>query len=270
MSKAHIFQIFYDAQTQKSLDPGFLPLDNLENLRPDWREYWPIRSYLLNNALDENCFYGFFSPKFKEKTNLSADDCFGFIAKQSDDVDVITFSPYFDIGAWFQNTFLQAISQHPNARQPIEGALKLINPKLNVDEIVMHSGNIIYCNFFVAKPEFWREWLKICELIWIEAESGLSSIAQGLNSMAENHDSPAAVKTFFIERIASLILCTNNDWKVKVFNPFELPFSDAPIASEGAALIQMDALKMAYLQQHRPEYLDLFKGLAAIVLQRAG
>jgi hypothetical protein len=52
MSNAQIFQIFYDAQTKKSLDPDFLPLDNLENSRPDWREYWPMRNYLLNNALD--------------------------------------------------------------------------------------------------------------------------------------------------------------------------------------------------------------------------
>jgi len=270
MSSPQIFQIFYDVETHKSLDPDFLPLDNLENSRPDWREYWPIRNFLLNNSLDENSFYGFFSPKFKEKTGLSAKECLIFIDQQASDLDVITFSPLFDIGAWFQNTFLQAISQHPNARESIDGALKLINPKFNVDEIVMHSGNIIYCNFFVAKPKFWREWLTTCELIWAEAESGLSSVAQGLNSMAENHDSPAAVKTFVIERIASLMLCTNSAWKIKTFNPFGLPFSDAPIASEVAALIQMDALKMAYLQQQRPEYLELFKGLAKLVLQRVG
>ena len=41
-----IYQIFYNESTQKSNDPGFLPLDNLSNERPDWSEYWPIRRFL--------------------------------------------------------------------------------------------------------------------------------------------------------------------------------------------------------------------------------
>ena len=74
MKSIFIHQIFYNAYTEKSLDQGFIPLDNSDNVRPDWREYWPIRKYLINNELNENDLYGFFSPKFKEKTGLSADN----------------------------------------------------------------------------------------------------------------------------------------------------------------------------------------------------
>ena len=43
MSIIYAYQIYYSEQTRDALDPGFLPLDNLANPRPDWREYWPIR-----------------------------------------------------------------------------------------------------------------------------------------------------------------------------------------------------------------------------------
>jgi hypothetical protein len=268
MKNVKIFQIFYSEATKISNDQGFLPLDNMANLRPDWREYWPIRNYLLSNELDEESWYGFFSPKFGQKTGLSSKDCLEFINSHSNEVDVFSFSPFFDLGAWYQNSILQAIPQHPNLKFPMEGALNIINLQGDIDQIVMHSGNNIFCNFFVAKPSFWRVWLEKCELIWIECEDGNSLTAKGLNTIAEGHDSPATIKTFVIERIASLILSTNNKWNVKAYNPLNLPFSNGLISKERNALIQMDALKMAYALNGRVEYLNLFKSVANLVTQK--
>jgi len=132
----------------------------------------------------------------------------------------------------------------------------------------MHSGNNIFCNFFAAKPKFWKTWLEKCELIWNECEQNSSLIARGLNDVANGHDSPATIKTFVIERIASLILATNHSWKIAAYNPLELPFSNAGISKERSALIQMDALKIAYSEYKRGEYLKLFKNIAALVLKK--
>ncbi len=258
MRNVHIFQVFYNEETKNSLDPGFIPLDNRNNIRPDWREYYPIRNYLKNNTLNEDDLYGFFSPKFRLKTGLSASDCFSFINNHTNDVDIIAFSPLFDLGACFLNTFLQCIAQHPNSRFSIENSLKLINSSLDINELVMHSNNIIFCNYFVAKPKFWKTWLETCELIWSECELNVSLLAKELNSIAEIHDNNAPIKVFVIERIASLLLATSNDWQVKVYDPFKLPFSDAKVSREKSGLIQMDALKIAFANHKRPEYLNLF------------
>ena len=268
MKNIKIFQIFYNEATKNSNDPGFLPLDNMENPRPDWREYWPIRSYLLNNQLDPDGYYGFFSPKFKDKTGLSAQDCHAFINNKSNDVDVFSFSPFFDLGAWYQNSLLQAISLHPNFHLPMEGAVKILYPSLDINDIVMHSGNTIFSNFFVAKPQFWKAWLQKCELIYTESERDISQTARGLNSLAEGHDSPAAIKTFVIERIASLILITNKTWNVEVYNPFEIKFSKSLVSQERAALIQMDAFKIAYALNQRMEYLNLFNSMGELVMNK--
>src|SRR5882672_7607341 len=71
MHAMHIYQILNHYTSRQELDPGFRVLDNSTNERPDWFEYWPIRRFLLNEALDEDAFYGFLSPKFKLKTSLS-------------------------------------------------------------------------------------------------------------------------------------------------------------------------------------------------------
>src|SRR3984893_2621885 len=73
MHALHIYQILSHYTSPRELDPGFEVLDNSANERPDWYEYWPIRRFLLNEALDEDAFYGFLSPKFKLKTSLSSD-----------------------------------------------------------------------------------------------------------------------------------------------------------------------------------------------------
>src|SRR6266567_2286503 len=109
MTQAHIFQIFYSEDTRKMLDPGYIPLDNLSNERPDWREYWPIRRFLKNTELHENEYYGFLSPRFKEKTGLSSQQVKEFIEA---DYDVISFSPFFDQGSFFLNLFEQGDVAH--------------------------------------------------------------------------------------------------------------------------------------------------------------
>lgn len=266
--KTNIYQIFYNDETQKTRDMGFLPLDNKENQRPDWREYWPIRNYLLKNSLNEDVLYGFFSPKFKAKTGLSSEDCLQFIKSQPQDIDIISFSPFFDLGAFFQNSFLQCLAQHPNSRFAMETTLRVLSPSHSINDIVMHSGNNIFCNYFVAKPRFWRIWLEKCELIWNECEMNSNQSAKHLNAAAKGHDSPAAIKTFLIERVASLILATNHSWKIKAYNSLNLPFSNAEISKERSALIQMDALKIAYASQERSEYLNLFKNISDLVLKK--
>ena len=87
-----IYQIFYNESTQKSNDPGFLPSDNLSNERPDWSEYWPIRRFFTGRTLSPDTYYGFLSPKFHQKTGLSAQDVRTFLVDCTD--DLVLLSPF--------------------------------------------------------------------------------------------------------------------------------------------------------------------------------
>src|SRR5210317_880605 len=111
---AKIFQISYSPEIRTQLDPGFDVTGDETNPRPDWFEYWHIRQFLLSTQLEPSTFYGFFSPKFKEKTNLVASDVHNFIDKHGDK-DVISFSPYLDQSALFLNIVEQADYAHRNS-----------------------------------------------------------------------------------------------------------------------------------------------------------
>src|SRR5690349_5921280 len=102
-----IHQIFYDDASQAQLEPGYLPLDNRANLRPDWYEFWSIRQFLLETPLQPGRWYGFFSPRFAEKTKLGSAEVLEFVRTIDGYADVALFSPYWDQIAYFQNPFEQ-------------------------------------------------------------------------------------------------------------------------------------------------------------------
>src|SRR6204780_3611301 len=105
MHAMHIYQVLNHYTSRQELDPDFAVLDNSANERPDWFEYWPIRRFLLNEALDENAFYGFLSPKFKLKTNMSSADVREFILAAGSAVDVVLLSPSIHNSAYYLNVF---------------------------------------------------------------------------------------------------------------------------------------------------------------------
>jgi len=79
MSKAKIFQIYYDDQSKSQLDAGFIGLDNTSADTDGWYEFRPIFDYLKANTLEEDVWYGFLSPKFKSKTGCDSAYVYEFL-----------------------------------------------------------------------------------------------------------------------------------------------------------------------------------------------
>lgn len=265
MSIADIFQIVYSDETKKSRDIGFLELDNTENLRPDWFEYWPIRNFLLKNELDENKFYGFLSPKFYSKTKLTSDEVISFCHKNTH-ADVISFFPVCDISAVFKNVFEQGDICHKGIKGVVHDLVSELDININIDDIVMTCENSIFCNYFVAKPIFWNIWSALCEKIFNIAEGGQGDLADRLNSHARYNGFSVPMKTFVIERMASLIVAMNPQFKVISYDPFSLPKGGWFPKASSTELIVLNALKHAYEQTHNEHYLGLFDAIRCNVL----
>ncbi len=281
MVKVEIHQIFYSPESRAKLDPGFLPLDNLSNERPDWREYWPIRRFLRERTLAADTYYGFFSAKFGAKTGLDAATVHEAIECHAGDADVASFSPFFQHIALFLNVIEQAIACHGLAAT-FERCAELIVPHFRLGQSVMSSLDSIYSNFFVARREFWSEWLRQAERLFAIAEEGSTALGQALNAVvpyvvyqtdappgqgqgqaaAACHSVPGVpAKVFVIERLASLLLWSNPRWRVQSFS--------RPTPSTSPDLVVLDALKIAYARSGGGEpYLDTFRKLRAGVLAR--
>jgi hypothetical protein len=265
MQKAHIYQIYYSEPTRQSLDPGFIPLDNTGQ-RPDWYEYPAIRGVLQRGELDENAFYGFLSPSFKAKTGLDAGTVHGFVASVPDATDIVTFSPYFDAGALFANVFLQGANEHANAWHVFVEGARLLAPGVNIDTLVMDSTHSVFCNYFVARPRFWRHWFSRAELIFQIAEQNASPLGQALNGGTLHRGDVSGIKIFLLERLVCLLLATNPQWRVKTFNPMLLPLVYPGANRVPHELVMLDALKKAARSTGLNQYMEVFTALRARVL----
>ena len=72
------------------------------------KQFWSLKK---KNKLEENIFYGFFSPKFYEKTGFDSD----FISKalaENVDKDVLLFSPAWDQLCFYVNPWEQGEQHH--------------------------------------------------------------------------------------------------------------------------------------------------------------
>jgi hypothetical protein len=259
----HLFQIYYSAATQQLLEAPYTPLDNSSNERPDWREYWPIRRCLREHPLRDEDYYGFLSPAFRAKTRLDPRAVLDFIATHGDDADVLLFSPFFDQIAFFLNCWEQGALAHAHARGLFEDSLALVVPEFRLYETVGCSRNTVYCNYFVARGAFWREWLERCERLFASAERGETALGRALAAPLDYKSQTAPAKTFVVERVASALLATQERWRVRAYDPMQLPFSSSPISALGPELAALDALKLAYLAEGRDQYLDAFFRLRA-------
>ena len=251
----HVFQILNHYTAREDLDPGFEVLDNSGNERSDWYEYWPIRRFLLNRTLDETGFYGFLSPKFKQKTNLTAAMVRDFIRATPLATDVVLFSPSIHNAAYYLSVFEHGEAEHPGLIGVTSRLLQRMRRPAAVGELISDSRNTVHSNYFIAKPRFWRAWLAVTETMFEIAENPDDPLGHELRSPTTYRGRrEVQMKIFVMERIATWILLSNPNFRAVVRDPFaaRTRFYKLPVA------VVCDALKIAYVTEGRGQYKDLF------------
>jgi hypothetical protein len=253
MRAMHVFQILY--KSPDDLDPGFEVLDNTANERPDWFEYWPIRKFLLNRTLDESAFYGFLSPRFKHKTNLSAAKLREFILGADDATEVILFSPSIHNSAFFLSVFEHGEAEHPGLSDVASRVFERLGKPVDLSAFISDSRNTVHSNYFVAKPRFWRAWLAVTEALFEIAETEGDPLGDALRARtAYRGSNDVQMKIFIIERIATWLLVSDPSFASQAHDPFA---ARARIYKLPVAIV-CDALKIAYVTQGRAQYKEVF------------
>jgi hypothetical protein len=255
MPALHIFQILNHYTSRQELDPGFAVLDNSANERPDWYEYWPIRRFLLNEALDEDAFYGFLSPKFELKTSLNFALVRDFILGSDSATEVVLLSPSIHNSAYYLNVFEHGDAEHPGLKQVARRLFERLGLPSDLDSLVSDSRNTVHSNYFIAKPRFWRAWLAINERMFAIAETPSDALGEALRTPTTYRGgSNVQMKIFVMERMATWLLSSDRSFAARVRDPFvaRSRLYKLPVA------IVCDALKIAYSTQGRAQYKDVF------------
>jgi len=204
-ARVHIHHIAYSPQTLASAPAAFTVLDNTDNSRPDWYEYWPIRRHLLARPLIGDHYYGFLSPKFEAKTGHSADRFIDAVTRQSPRSDVIFCSPQPEVGALFQNVYYGSEATNPGSLDLYAAILDAPPWRLDIRSLVNDERDTIYSNYFVARPAFWRAWFEITEAIFAIAEDPAHPLSAALNART-GYGGGVMRKVFLIEGLASALV----------------------------------------------------------------
>lgn len=267
--RVQLFQICYTEETLQNVPAGFGVLDNLANERPDWREFWPMRNYLMNHALEDDVFYGFFSPRFSYKTALDFEKISEFALQHGSDNDVLIFSPFWDLNSLFLNSFEQGEFFHPGLMACSQQFMQAVGQDLRLPELVMHGENTAFCNYFIAKKKFWLHWLELGEKLFQSAEAKGTVLANALNqSTIYSHDL-LPQKIFVQERLVNMLLA-GPQFKSKSWSMFGLPCSVTPLSQYQSQAAVANALKMAYARTGDNLYLNEFHQLRDKVWKDSG
>lgn len=214
-----IFQIFYDDETRASLDPGFLPLDNRANPRPDWYEVWPILRYFEEHGIDDACWYGFLSPRFHQKTHLRSEQIHRWLDRYADGADVIVFSQR--LKRRYRNVFEQGERTHPGITAVAQRAFTEMGLDVDLQRLDTRGRKAVFSHYFVARGAFWRRWLEVVRKLVALAESGDSvagaELRHGTSYRADTP--PIHYKVFVAERVPSVLLGIEEGWRVVVKRP---------------------------------------------------
>src|SRR6202789_3262993 len=258
MHAVQIYQILNHYTPREELDPGFEVLDNSANERPDWFEYWPIRRFLLNEALDGTIFYGFLSPNFKLKTSLSSDAVREFILAADSAVDVVLLSPSIHNSAYYLNVFEHGDAEHPGLKNVAKTLFERLGLNSDLDSLVSDSRNTGHSNYFIAKPRFCRSWLENNKKMYAIAETPGDALGEALCAPTTYRGgNQVQMKIFVMERIATWLLTGargSGEFVARVRDPF---VARSRIYKLPIALV-CDALKIAYATEGRSQYKDVF------------
>lgn len=270
MQKILIHQIYYDWPSRRQVLPGFIPLDNSRSLHPDWFELWPILDFLNQFSLDEDCWYGFLSPKFREKTLFDSKYIFDFIENNGEGKDVALFSHSWDQLAYFKNPWEQGELWHPGITSLTQRFLDDTNRNVRIDSIVTDSQSSVFSNFVVAKKEFWTQWHAMAAQFYAYVEAGTADGERSPFADTTSYGSKIGypMKTFVQERFVCLLLATQ---KFNVITP-EMSLSTpiySPLFRDGDAcrrsLQSCDFMKSCYRNSGDTQYLDMYLKIRASI-----
>lgn len=256
----YIYQIYYDEKSKNKLDSNFIGLDNLNNPRPDWYEFLPIRNFLSNNELNENSWYGFLSPKFTEKTGLTGYEVMNIMKEYQDKFEVFLLSFGYDQLAYFKNPFLQGEIWHSGLIQESQKFIDFVDLDINLENLVTCSTTSNFGNYIIAKPKFWREWLLLANKFYDYVELGHS----GLDKLMTNYGhetAQASMKTFIQERLNCIVL-TQNNFKTKLIlkNNSIIVFDRIfEVKTDTVQILKtLDLLKEKFILNKDDDYLNMF------------
>ena len=219
----HLYMIFYDDLTAASIPDGFIGLSNTNPRRKELFEVEPILKFISQTPIEDDEFYGFFSPRIFEKTGVEPSD-FNALAKLDlRNFDIVSIAP---LPLYFSSQ-LNPVSQAEIAHGDFTRRFELLISKvdrdrvLKTEEFARKKIGITYfllSHYFLATGSFWKIWAGYVELA-LCAEAEDDELRSLLNESCPYPGNAEDYRymVFLLERLAGLIAFSIN---AKIYEAF--------------------------------------------------
>ncbi|OQA10301.1 MAG: hypothetical protein BWY66_00223 [bacterium ADurb.Bin374] len=262
MTGLTIHQIWYRDEQRPFLEPRMKPWDNRENLRPEWCEYWVMRSAWLDDDRQFDERTGFFSWKYRQKLDLDYGQIEGFITAHSG-ADCCIFSPAVFQVAFYRNVWSQAEVWHPGMTKIAQAMLDDLGIRVDLAGSVDHHLSTAYANLWVGSRPFWRAYMEFMERIfeYIEAqrERERSPFWQNRfgSSGGDGHVQCLPIIPYLVERMFSVFVKMHPEFRIAAWEyPLDILKKRA---FRAAGMIPLaNWCKLMYHQTGSELYLNMF------------
>lgn len=215
--------IFYDERTAGLIPDGFAGLSNTNPDRPDLFEIEPILKYLGKHEINDNDYYGFFSPRIFEKTGLSHGDIREITNSEIEKSDIVSLSSGPIYLSNFNNPVIQADRSHGDFANRFNALFSRIDPNNSLNCRQFSHSDVpqqyfLLSHYFIARGSFWRIWAD-----YIASALSEESHDENLRSMLgescryPDRDGNYTYMIFVLERLAGLIAFS---YRLRIYEAF--------------------------------------------------
>lgn len=166
-----ISQIFYKDEQKPLLDAGFTPLDNSWH-NDETLEFAVFQRLYGDGAFEGADYFGALSWRFTEKTGLTGQALLE-VVRSKPDVDLFYMNPFPHNEAIHQSLWLQGKTAHPGFLEVCTAFFEAAGLEPTDIYRLIPSSGFSVCNYFVARPAFWKSYIPFVERCLENAEAGM-------------------------------------------------------------------------------------------------
>lgn len=235
-----ICQVFYKDVQRLLLDTAFTPLDNSRH-KDETLEFAVFQRLYGKASLDSAKYYGALSWRFAEKTGLTGQALIQ-IVRSNPDVDLFYMNPFPHNEAIHHSLWLQGETVHPGFLELSTAFFKAAGLEPADIYRLIPSSVFSVCNFFVARPSFWKAYIFFVERCLNKAEAGMPvDLCKRMHSAEGDWNGihkGATYVPFIIERLLPVFLKSPEGRTLRTYK-IPLPAKEAKLNDDLRELREM-------------------------------
>jgi hypothetical protein len=244
-----IFQICFEPRQIELIQSPLTAFDNTANEKPELREYHSFVKATENGSTDGLDAWGFLGPRWEAKLKYSADEIKRAIDENLEN-DVWIFNHARAVNSLTYNVWEQGEFFHKGLRKVAEEVLTVAGFDNSVINAFMTEHNTCYCSYFVARKEFWKDYIDFLSRIIVATDALPEDVKEIYNNSANYaRDNTLNMFPFLVERLFSTFLVLRHS-KYKVYaKPYDYSVYESQVGEFTRVLHSLNVLKNHVVEQ---------------------